>query len=406
MSFRIALSGLNASTADLNVTANNIANANTTGFKQSRAEFGDLFPISSYGLSSTAIGAGVRLSDVSQQFAQGAIDFTDNSLDLAISGEGFFTLSDNGTMVYSRAGAFGTDKDGYVVNSAGNRLQVFPPVLGGASFDTANLSDLQLSAGDNPPLATSGINAKFNVPADAEVPVTSPFDATDASTYNYTTSVTTYDSLGSAHTASMYFVKTATPNTWEVYTQIDGIDVGGATTLEYSDSGALLTPANGEITLPAFTPTTGAADMNITLNVADSTQYGGNFSVSTLTQDGYTTGQLTGIEITAEGVVQARYTNGQATPLGQLALARFPNNQGLQQLGDTAWGDSYTAGQVIMGTAGSANFGNIQSGALEASNVDLTEQLVNMITAQRNFQANSQMISTEDQITQTILNIR
>ncbi len=406
MPFRVALSGLNAASADLNVTANNIANVNTTGFKGSRAEFADLFPISAFGVSSTATGAGVRLSRVAQQFTQGAVNFTQNSLDLAISGEGFFTLSDGGATVYSRAGAFGTDRDGYVVNASGQRLQVYPPVSGGSAFDTARLSDLQLSTADNPPAATTQVNTAINLPANASPPANGTFDATDPTSYNHTTSVTVYDSLGAAHTASLYYIKTANPNEWEMRVQVDGTDVGGANTLTYSDSGVLLTPASGDLTLPAYTPTTGAADINLTLSLGDSTQFGDNFGVSSLTQDGYTTGRLTGVEITQEGVVQARYTNGQATPLGQLAMATFPNPQGLQQLGDTSWGESYAAGQVIRGTAGSTNFGLIQSGALEASNVDLTEQLVNMITAQRNFQANSQMISTADQITQTVINIR
>ncbi|MFA5942009.1 MAG: flagellar hook protein FlgE [Sinimarinibacterium sp.] len=408
MSFRISLSGLNAANSDLSVTANNIANVNTTGFKESRAEFADLYPISYFGVASTATGAGVRLARVAQQFEQGSVNFTNSSLDLAITGQGFFTLSDNGATVYTRSGAFGTDREGFVVNAAGARLQVFPPVNGGASFDTAQLSDLQLSTADNPPLATTSIETVLNLPADAAVPATAVFDSADPTSYNHTTSVTVYDSLGAAHTASLYYVKTANPNEWTLHGEIDGTAVTpvAGETITFTDTGTLLTPAGGQITLSAFTPTTGAADINITLDALQSTQYGSSFGVSSLIQDGYTTGRLTGLEITAEGVVQARYTNGQATPLGQIALSSFANPQGLQQLGDTSWGDSFAAGQVIRGSAGSGNFGQIQSGALEASNVDLTEQLVNMITAQRNFQANAQMISTADQVTQTIINIR
>jgi flagellar hook protein FlgE len=406
MPFRVALSGLNAASADLNVTANNIANVNTTGFKGSRAEFADLFPSSSFGLSSTASGAGVRLSQVSQQFGQGAVNFTQSSLDLALSGEGFFTLSDNGALVYSRAGAFGTDRDGYVVNATGQRLQVFPPVAGVGTFDTARLTDLRLDTADNPPLATTTIETGLNLPASAQPPTAAVFDAADPNSYNHTTAVTIYDSLGAAHTASLFYVRTATANQWDVYVQVDGTTVGGANTLEFSSTGTLTTPASGEIALPAFALGNGAADLSITLDSSNATQFGDSFGVSTLLQDGYTTGRLTGLEITQDGVVQARYTNGQATALGQIALANFPNPQGLQELGDTTWGESFAAGQVIRGTAGSTNFGLIQAGALEASNVDLTEQLVNMITAQRNFQANAQMISTADQITQTVINIR
>ncbi len=406
MPFRIALSGLNAASSDLNVTANNIANVNTTGFKESRAEFSDLFPISSYGLASTATGIGTSMSRVSQQFEQGPITTTGNSFDLALSGEGFFTLSDNGSTSYTRAGAFGTDRNGYVVNAANQRLQVFPPVNGGASFDTARLADLQLATGDNPPNATTTLNANLNLPANATVPTVTPFSATDPNSYNKTTSVTVYDSLGVAHAADLFFIKGATANSWDVQVQIDGTAVGTPTALTYSDTGALLTPAGGQIALAGYTPNTGAAAMNINLSMSDSTQFGNSFGVASLRQDGYATGRLTGVEITEEGVVQARYTNGQAIPLGQLALANFPNAQGLQQLGNSSWGESFAAGQVVRGPAGSTSFGLVQSGALESSNVDLTEQLVNMITAQRNFQANAQMISTADQVTQTIINIR
>ncbi|MES0874123.1 flagellar hook protein FlgE [Sinimarinibacterium thermocellulolyticum] len=406
MSFSIALSGLKAASADLGVTANNIANANTTGFKQSRAEFAELFPVSSYGVAANATGAGTRLARVAQQFQQGAINFTNNSLDLALSGEGFFTLSDNGAMVYSRAGAFGTDRNGYVVNAAGQRLQVFPPIAGAQGFDTARLADLQLTTGDNPPRASTRLTAAVNLPASAQPPANGSFDAGDPTSYNFTRSVTVYDSLGAAHTASLFFVKGASPNEWNVHAQIDGSDVGGANALTFTDSGTLLTPANGEITLPGFAPTTGAADLNLTLNFAAATQFGDDFGLAELSQDGYATGRLTGIEITQDGIVQARYTNGQATPLGRIALANFPNPQGLQRLGDNAWGETFAAGPVLRGAAGETDFGLIQAGALEGSNVDLTEQLVNMITAQRNFQANAQMISTTDQITQTVINIR
>ncbi|MCC2658599.1 MAG: flagellar hook protein FlgE [Panacagrimonas sp.] len=406
MSFRVALSGLNAAQADLSVTANNIANANTTGFKQSRAEFADFFPVSAYGLADNAIGSGVRLDRVAQQFSQGTVNFTNNALDLAISGEGFFTLSDSGSMVYSRSGAFGTDRNGYVVNASGQRLQVFPPIAGTNSFDTAQLTDLRMSTADNPPAATTRIEAGYTLPANAAVPTVAPFDATDPNSFNHTTAVTIYDSLGAAHQASLFFVKTANPNEWEMYSQVDGVDVGTAQTLQYSTSGALTSPVGGDILLPAAATTTGSAPLNLTVNVSASSQYGERFSVARLGQDGYTTGRLSGIEVGDGGVVQARYTNGQSSPLGQLALSTFPSNQGLQQIGDTVWVESFNAGSAIRGIAGSGSFGLVQSGALEASNVDLTEQLVNMITAQRNFQANAQMISTSDQVTQTIINIR
>jgi flagellar hook protein FlgE len=406
MSFRISLSGMNAASADLNVTSHNIANANTTGFKESRAEFADVFPVSAAGLSRNAIGAGVRLDKVAQQFAQGNVDFTGRALDLALSGQGFFTLSANGSMVYSRAGNFGTDRDGYVVNPSGQRLQVFLPNAGGNGFDTGRMGDLRLATGDSPPAPTTTVEVGTNLPGDASPPVLSPFDADDPSTYNHTTSVTVYDSLGATHTQSMYFIKTANPNEWQVQTQIDGVDVGAAQTLQYSSSGQLTSPATGRIALPAFTPTGGAAPMPVTLEVSGSTQYGNAFGVSSLTQDGYATGRLINIEVSSEGIVNARYTNGVSTPLGQVALTTFTNPQGMQPLGDNGWAETFESGQARRGAAGTSEFGLVQGGALEASNVDLTAQLVNMITAQRNFQANAQMISTQDQITQTVINIR
>jgi flagellar hook protein FlgE len=280
------------------------------------------------------------------------------------------------------------------------------PALDNGSFDTANVSDLQLSTGDNPPRATSSIGVQANLPASQAAPTVTPFDPADPLSYSRTTSVTVYDSLGAAHTANLYFVKGAAANAWDLHVSLDVTVTGTATPLTFSDSGVLTTPANGQLTLPAITLSNGAAPLNATLDLGNTTQYGDSFSVSRLTQDGYTTGRLTGLEVTSEGIVQGRYSNGQATALGKLAIASFTNPQGLQKLGDTAFAESYVSGPALRGEAGSGSLGIVQSGALESSNVDLTAQLVNMITAQRNFQANAQMIQTSDQITQTIINIR
>ncbi|HWU68779.1 MAG TPA: flagellar hook protein FlgE [Stenotrophobium sp.] len=403
MAFGIALSGLNAAQADLNTTANNIANSNTTGFKQSSAQFGDIYQSSAYGLSTQQIGSGVHLTQVAQNFQQGTVNITNNPLDMAISGSGFFTLSDNGSMVYSRAGNFSTDRNGYVVNGTGQQLQVFPPIAGGNGFNTGSLSSLQLSTADNPPSASTKITAQFNLPSSSTPPQAATFSADDPNSYNQTTSVTTYDSLGAAHTTSLFFVAGATANTWTMYATTDGTAMPGSTSLAYSSAGVLTTPAGGAVTLPPFTPANGAAPMAMTLDLDKSTQYGNQFAVSALTQDGYTTGKLTGVAVDSSGVIQARYTNGQSTALGQLALTSFANPQGLQQLGNTSFGETFASGQPIRGSANTSNFGQVQSGALEASNVDLTTQLVNMITAQRNYQANAQMIQTDNQLTQTII---
>jgi flagellar hook protein FlgE len=406
MSFRISLSGMNAASSDLNVISNNIANSNTTGFKESRAEFGDVFAVSPYGVASNATGAGVRLQRVAQQFSQGNIDFTGNSLDMAVSGQGFFTLSDNGSMVYSRAGNFSTDSSGYVVNPSGQRLQVFAPNADGTTFNTGRMTDIQLATGDAPPQVTTKVQANVTLPGNAATPTNTPFDAADPTTYNHTTSLTVYDSLGASHSQSLYFTKTANPNEWTVQTQIDGNDVGTPQTLTYDSTGALTAPAGGDISLPPYTPPGGAGAMNLTVDLGTSAQYGQKFAVSALNQNGYGTGSLSSISVSSEGIVQASYSNGVTKSIGQVALTMFANPQGLQQNGDNAFSETYASGQALRGAAGTSEFGLIQGGALEASNVDQTAQLVNMITAQRNFQANAQMIQTQDQVTQTIINLR
>jgi flagellar hook protein FlgE len=405
MPFRLALSGLNAAQADLTVTANNIANTATSGFKGSRAEFAELFSVSPQGVSSNAIGNGVRVSNVAQQFSQGNIDFTDNSLDLALSGQGFFILNDGGALAYTRAGAFQVDSQGYIVNARQQRLQVYPPATNG-QFNTGALSDIQLVTSECAPSATTNVDFTLNLPANAAQPTVAVFDPANVNSYNSATSLTTYDSLGAAHTATMYFTKTANPNQWTTQLFVDGNAVGTAQTLEYDNTGGLIDPAGGTITFPSYTPATGAAPMDMTFDFGTTTQYGGTFNVNAITQDGFTTGRLIGIDIDSTGVVQARFTNGRSLALGQVALANFSNPQGLQQLGDTNWAETFGSGQALRGQAGNSGFGLVQAGALESSNVDITEQLVNMITAQRNFQANAQMISTADAIQQTIINIR
>lgn len=408
MPFQIALSGLNAASADLKVTGNNIANASTTGFKESRAEFADVFAVSFGGISKTAIGGGVRLAAVTQQFGQGNIEFTGNSLDLALNGQGFFVFSDSGSSVYSRAGALQVDRAGFVVDAQNRRLQVYQALNPqGTAFNTGSLNDLQFSLSAGQPQATTTVDAILNLDAGTTALGAGVIDPALPSTYNYSTSVTVYDSLGTAHTSTMYFRKTAT-NTWDTLMQVNGTTntSGGAaqTTITFNPDGSLAT--GGIIAYDAFNPGTGANNLNMTFDLTASTQYGAPFNISSLIQDGFTTGRLNNIDIDELGVVFARFTNGQSEALGKVALANFANAQGLQQLGDNAWGETFSAGARQLGEAGAGNFGLVQSGGLESSNVDIASQLVNLITAQRNFQANSQVISTADTITQTIINIR
>jgi flagellar hook protein FlgE len=404
MSFNVALTGLNAANQDLSVTANNLANVSTVGFKGSRAEFADLFASTQYGVSSTAVGNGVAVQEVAQQFSQGNVETTGNNLDLAVSGNGFFTTSNNGALEYTRDGQVQVNSNGDVTTASGANLQVYPPLVNGG-FNTGGLTNLSLNTGDSAPNATTTASLTANLPANATPPADATFDPADANSYTNTTSLTVYDSLGAAHTASLYFIKSATPNTWNTQLYVDGNPVGGQTELDYSSSGALTSPAGGLVTLPAYTPATGAADMNITFNFNKITQYGNNFGVTAVSQDGYTTGLLTGISIDNSGIVEAQYTNGRSVKLGQVAMANFANPQGLAQLGNQSWSATNASGEPVHGVAGGSGFGTIASGSLEESNVDTTTSLVDMITAQRAFQANSDMIKTEDQITQTVISI-
>ncbi len=405
MTFRTALSGLNAASQDLRVTGNNIANSSTTGFKESRAEFADVFAVAYGGISKTAVGSGVKLSSVTQQFTQGVVDSTGNSLDLALSGQGFFTMSDGGARSYTRDGSFQVDRDGYVVNSTGQRLQAYPvsdPVAG--KFDTGNLSDLRLAATAAPPSATDQVGADINLSSQADDLSAVTFDPNDPSSYSYSTSLSVYDSLGQQHTATLYFRNVGSLQ-WESNLTMDGNQVGTPQNLTFAGDGSLSSPT-GAVSFGAFNPTNGADPMNIAFDFSNATQYGNSNSVTALRQNGFASGRLTGMDIDENGIAFARFTNGQSLALGQVAVANFANPQGLQPTGDNAWAQTYAAGDPIMGTAGSGDMGLIQSGGLEGSNVDISTQLVNLITAQRNFQANAQVISTADTITQTIINMR
>ena len=423
MSFNTALTGLNAATADLNVKSNNIANVNTTGFKGSRAEFADVYAVSAFGSSNTAIGSGVVLNNVAQQFEQGNLEFTDNSLDLAISGEGFFALAPNqtsGEIIYTRAGAFGINSDGYVVNSSGQFLRTFPVNSDGTVSATSmsSTTPLQLPSAAGVPQATANVGLAANLPSTAtDIAAGTAIDPTDPLTYTNSTSVTVYDSLGNEHIITPYYQKTdAASNQWNVDVYIDEPDglgadqtqLGTTKVLDFDPlTGGSLSTTPSDQTYSITSLASGAAiPQSITIDFAGTTQNSGGFTVTSLSQDGFTTGRLSGLDIGDDGLVKATYTNGQSVPLGKIALANFPNPQGLKQIGNTAWRETIDSGEVLAGEAGTGSFGLIQSGALEASNIDLTKELVGLITAQRNFQANSKAIETNNAITQTIINLR
>lgn len=408
MSFYTALSGIRAASGDLGIIGNNIANANTTGFKGSRAEFADVYAASLLGAPGTAIGQGVRIQGATQQFGQGNIAFTGNALDLAINGRGFFQLSDSsGASVYTRAGNFQLDRDGYVVSSDGLFLMARGADSNGAI--TGGIGPMQLDASYAQPSPTTVINANVNF--DARVAETDSAWALvggvpDPAGYNSTTSTSVYDSLGNPHTITLYYSKqdpVANPNTWTVRTMIDGA-LQDTSTVIFNDDGSYNSPPTISL---SWDPGGGAAPAQaITLDLSNSTQYGSDFAVNSLSQDGFTTGQILGVDIDEEGMIFARYTNGQSQTIGQVVLANFANEQGLQPLGDTSWAETFASGAPVVSEPGTAGLGLVQSGALEESNVDLTEQLVKMIVAQRNFQANAQTIQTEDTVTQTIINLR
>jgi fagellar hook-basal body proteins len=393
MALNTALSGINAAQSDLNVIANNISNANTTGFKGSRAEFSDVFAVTGLNLNSTATGSGTRLQDVAQQFAQGDITTTNNSLDLAISGNGFFVTNDGNGVSYTRAGAFQKDANGYVVTNSGAKLQVYPS-NGVGGFDTSTLTDLKLVTAQSNAKATSVVTMTSNLPASAAVPAV-PFSTTDSTSYNDATPVTVYDSQGGSHQGTVYYAKTGT-NTWDAHLYVDG-NAAGVQSLTFDTTGKLTTPANGNLTFNPVNLGNGSNPLALTVNVTNTTQFGTDYSAGTISQDGYEAGTLSNIDIDSKGVVTAYYSNNQSSQIGQLAIANFANLQGLRQIGNTSWAASGDSGAAVMGTAGIGQFGAIQSGALEDSNTsDTTAQLVNMIKAQRNYQANAQVLTTDN----------
>ncbi|MGY3895420.1 flagellar hook protein FlgE [Aeromonas enterica] len=453
MSFNNALSGVNAAQKDLNVTANNIANVNSIGFKESRAEFADVYANSIFVNAKTQVGNGVATGAVAQQFHQGALQFTNNSLDLAIQGNGFFVTSDGLTNLdrtYTRAGAFKLNESSYMVNNQGNYLQGYEVNSDGTpkavSINATKPIQIPDRAGE--PKQTTKIEASFNLQSDS-TPQAAGTSATDASSfdpindpksYASSTSVTIYDSLGTPHVITQYFVKEAdpadvtkpaTPTTWRMYMYEDKkpIDVsGGVTTtmatgkpaaplcaqVTFDKDGKMVTPTTPATikTIPLGTPGAGiinnGADgtQQVEVQLGTVTQFSSPFEVNKLTQDGSTVGRLTKVEITADGIVSATYSNATTLKVAMVAMAKFANSQGLTQVGDTSWRQSLLSGDALPGTPNSGTFGSIKSSSLEQSNVDLTSQLVNLITAQRNFQANSRSLEVNSSLQQTILQIR
>ncbi|HZV99097.1 MAG TPA: flagellar hook protein FlgE [Methylophilaceae bacterium] len=416
MSFQQGLSGLNAASKSLEVIGNNVSNANTVGFKQSQTQFSDVYANSLTGSGGAAnIGIGTKISQVQQQFTQGNITSSNNPLDIAINGGGFFRISDNGAITYSRNGQFQLDKLGYIVNAEGKRLTGYGVNSSGALL-TGSPTDLNINTADLPPQASTSVSGLFNLDSrDTALPAAS-FDPTDPTTYHHSTSVSVYDSLGNSHILQNYFVKTG-PGAWSVFTTADGVPTEytppaapvDTMRLTYTSTGVSPTVSytaprtDSVVSIPV---TTGASTLNVNLDFSGSTQFGSTFSVNSLSQDGFTSGRLSGFSFGADGTIVGRYTNGQSSTLGQVVLANFTNPNGLQALGNNAWGETATSGAPLVGSPNTGSLGILQSSAVEDSNVDLTAELVNMITAQRVYQANAQTIKTQDQVMQTLVNLR
>ncbi|WOD17875.1 flagellar hook-basal body complex protein [Paraburkholderia kirstenboschensis] len=512
MGYQQGLSGLSASSSDLDVIGNNIANANTVGFKSGAAQFADMYANSVATSVGNQVGIGTKLSEVQQQFSQGTITSTNQALDIAINGNGFFQLSNNGSMVYSRNGVFQLDKNGFITNAQGLQLMgyaanssgvvntaqtvpltvptaniapqattkitaglnlnaqdplmlgtptVTPTLAGGSTLTTPGATITNTASGTNndsytvnftspttytvtdttlgtttAPPATytagtaiplgNGQTITFNgTPATGDSVAIAPtpvaFNQNSSSTYNYSTSTTVYDSLGGSQTVNMYFAKTSA-GTWNVYA---GTSTGAANLIgqaNFNSSGTLLSTTQPSVpaTVPATfvatatpfaynfsIPTTDGSStpQNLTLNIAGTTQYGGKDGVNSLQPDGYAAGTLTSFTIGADGTLTGNYSNQQTAALGQIVLANFSNQNGLVNLGNNEFQQTSQSGVAQISAPGSTNHGVLQGGAVENSNVDLTSELVNLITAQRNYQANAQTIKTQQTVDQTLINL-
>jgi flagellar hook protein FlgE len=409
MSFQQGLSGLNAASKQLEVIGNNVSNANTVGFKQSRAEFSDVFANSLNGGGASQIGIGTKVSSVAQQYTQGNITATNNSLDIAINGGGFFRMSNNGAITYSRNGQFQMDKFGYIVDAESKRLTGYSASPTGVLSGGAP-TELNIDTGDLQPSATATVVGLVNLDSRNTTLPAAGFDPADPTTYHNSTAVTVFDSLGNSHTLQSFFVKTAA-GAWSVFTAADGVSTtvlpAPTATLAFTGTGIAPTVTPASAAPVSFAVTTGATSpVPMTLDYSGSTQFGSNFSVNSLSQDGFTSGRLAGFNTGSDGTIVGRYTNGQSRVLGQVVLANFVNPNGLQSLGGNAWAESATSGASLVGTPNTGSLGVLQSSAVEDSNVDLTAELVNMITAQRVYQANAQTIKTQDQVLQTLVNLR
>ena len=420
MTFYTSLSGLQASQTDMSVISHNLANVSTSGFKKSRSQFADVIASNLTSDPRTIIGSGTVVKENRQQFTEGNLTTTGSALDLTISGDGFFavkTTGNNAQVDYTRNGALSVDTNRNVVDAQGSYLQVYPVDTDGNPTATGadGLMNLTLPQTSGTPKATTAVTLDVNLSSNSAMPTTTTFDRTDPTSYNNATATTVYDSNGNAETMTSYYVRTPTTatdgsSTWAVHSYLDSqpLTVNGSADpvmLTFSNKGAMTAPGTAT-TYDAVQPTGSTTTQALTLDLAGSTQVASAFSVASRSQDGKATGQLSGVSVDESGVVTASFSNGDSKKLGMVAIANFTDPTGLRQLGNSYWAATGISGTPTLGSAGENGFGSLKTGTLEGSNVDITEELVDLIAAQRNFQANAKALDTQSQISQTIFNIR
>ena len=391
MSFSQALSGLKAASTSLDVIGNNIANSQTVGFKGSRTLFADVY-------AGAQAGLGVRVTTVQQDFGTGMLESTGRNLDLAVAGEGFFRFIQNDQVVYSRNGQLIVDAEGYMVNAQGARLTGYPPGVGSGG-EPVELRVPTEALGAN---ATERVEAAFNLDSGSDI-IAETFDATNPDTYPYANNATVYDSLGNAHNVTLYFTKTGV-NGWEVRAGLGG-NVVGPETIGF-DTNGILNPGDSSLNFDFGDLGNGSSPLAFDFEIAGTTQFGNDFEMSAVNQDGYSSGSLVGVTIDESGRIIGNYSNQRSNELGRIVLATFSNLEGLNPIGDNVWVETTASGQAMLGLATNGQFGTIESGVVENSNVDLASELVNLIIAQRNYQANSQTIKVQDDVLQTAVNLR
>ena len=393
MSFDIALSGINAVTSDLDSISNNIANAGTYGYKSNRVNFASMYA------GTQATGAEAASSTQSIDVG-GSVLTTGRGMDASIQGRGFFVSRDNaGAVTFSRVGIFSVDKTGYVVDGSGGRVQGFGVLPNSTTLGA--MGDIQVPTGQIAAAATSTMSYVGNLSADWTVPAVAPFDPANAQTFNSSMLTPVYDSLGVQHTVTQYFVKSAT-NQVTVHYAIDGtVAATPPTVIDFGANGQIVAPA-APVALALGTPA-GANALAINLDYTGTTQFAGEATTTANSANGYASGTLTGVQIDDSGAVMASYSNGEKQRVGTIAVATFPDEGSLQSVSGTSWTTTNASGTPLYFAPGSGMAGSLSAGTLEQSNVDITEQLVNLMAAQRNYQANSKVISTESQMIQSLM---